>query len=133
MKEILDGDYTPTYQKSKLTQLSNEFYSTLPFPKRGALDPILDSFSLQEKLDLIQLLHDNVSVNESVSGKSDTLTKYKALQCEIEEVNSGAEEFAQISHLVLNSKKSEDNFNIKIQKIYRIKRKVITKIFLDVF
>lgn len=124
MKEILEGDYTPAYRKSKLTQLSNEFYSTLPFPKRGNLESILDSSLLQEKLDLIQLLHDSVSVNESISGKSDSLTKYKALQCEIDELSSESEEFAHISQLILNSKKPEDKFDITIQKIYSVKRKV---------
>jgi poly [ADP-ribose] polymerase 2/3/4 len=112
---------------SQLERLSGEFYSAIPHrigrSRAAAKDAILDTLAeFEQKLELVQLMKDMLSVNgdEGVLFDSQIDSKYKALDCAIEAMDQKSGEFKELKDYILKSQIKHKR--VKIKEIYKLKR-----------
>jgi len=110
--------------KNELTELSGDFYTAIPHrfgrSKEQALLAVIDSANkVIEKQDTLQLMRDMLNVN----GKTNVLVnpeieqKYKALNCEIELVES--KDFKEMKEYF---EKSVLRGKVKVKNLWKVKR-----------
>ncbi|RDD38355.1 Poly [ADP-ribose] polymerase 4 [Trichoplax sp. H2] len=116
----------------QISNLSQQFYSLIPHKND---DITIDSFRLiSDKQDLCQLIRDIINVSELTDWKMDSSinAKYKALKCDIQNLEENSHEFKSIKNYTLSSWKGEPT-TIKINRIFSLSRQSEERLFtLDI-
>ncbi|XP_072849781.2 protein mono-ADP-ribosyltransferase PARP4 isoform X1 [Pogona vitticeps] len=100
--------------------IMSEFYEIIPH-KRG-LDYKVTKKLLSNKQDLCQLIRDMLNVSEtSMSApKPSSSSKYRALRCRIDALDSNSEEFCKVKQLI---KQNTSECPVQVLQIYKAGRK----------
>ncbi|RYE90551.1 MAG: WGR domain-containing protein [Myxococcales bacterium] len=121
LHELYELFQKKTARRSRLVDLSGEFYSAIPHRlgrTRDAIDAaVIDSMeAFEQKQETLQLMKDMLLVNGE-SGRvlfdSDLEAKYRALRCRVEVLEAGSPGFRQVASFVERSQLRTKGIQVK--------------------
>jgi poly [ADP-ribose] polymerase len=128
LKQIYDEFSKKKKDKPTLVQLSGEFYTTIPHrigrsraDAEAAVIEGMDAFA--DKQETLQLMRDMLEVNGdsgSVLFDDEVDAKYKALRCEIEQLEAGGAVYRELADVVVKSQVKSRS--IQVKNVFTLKR-----------
>jgi poly [ADP-ribose] polymerase 2/3/4 len=127
LHELYDLFQKKKRDRSRLIELSGEFYSTIPHrigrTREAIAASVIDSMeAFEHKQETLQLMKDMLLVNGeggSVLFDSDLDAKYKALRCRVEVLAVGSSAFRQVADLVERSQLRSRSIKVKGVSVLR--------------
>lgn len=126
------ADVIDKSDKNALEQLSGEFYTVIPhdFGFKKMREFVIDTpQKLKRKLEMVEALAEievaTKLLKEDAEMERDPLyAHYQRLQCELEPVEFGTEEFSMIENYMKNTHaETHSNYTVKIVQIFRTSKK----------
>lgn len=126
------GDHSAPETQSKVMNLSNEFYTTIPHSVGGRdrsqiSKALIDNMrAFEEKQELLQLMKDMLTVSQQTKASgvnlSDLDMKYFALGSRITFLEPGSDQYNHIQQYVTEGQVGDDRNQVSIKSIYAIQR-----------